>query len=280
MGSPVRAKQNLAAILFAASALGLFPAARTAASEVQASVAQGEALVRFADGDEWISLGEGAPLEPGDRVRVPAGGRVELVTPEGDVLEIQEESELEVEASAPKDRSLRLALGGLLAKLLPDPEKKFRVRTPLAVAAVRGTEFGLDVSAEGATEVGVAEGAVAFQALDEKGEPRGEELRVPPQEGAEVRPGKGPQRLQRWPARAKRRLARMALLREAAPRLRERWKDLPPETRRELRQKLRRRWQELSPDKKQRLLRTLRRRWKDSPGEDRRRPRSERRRRR
>lgn len=235
----------------------------------QVTSLEGNAQVRFSGSEEWVSLETDTPLEAGDRLRVSDGSRVELLTQDGDVLEVEEGSDMEVEETAPKSFSLRLFLGGLLAKVLPEPDKKFRVQTPVAVAAVRGTEFGVDVDKPGSCELGVTEGTVSFQGLNKTGETEGEEIQVSSQRGAQIRRGARPRVFAHLPPRAKRRLVRMALLRGRAPQLKNRWQHLPPERRLEIRRRLAERWRDLPPEQKARVRQQMRRRWRDMPPEKR-----------
>jgi hypothetical protein len=226
----------------------------------QVTSVEGDAGVLFAGSDEWVSLETDVPLETGDRVRTGNGARVEMVTPDGDALEVQDGSELEIGAAAPKESAFRLLLGGLLAKIAPDPGKKFRVFTPVAVAAVRGTEFAVDVDEDGGSELGVSEGTVAFQEVDEQGNARGEEVKIAPEHGAGLKRGERLRRFAALPPAAKRRLVRMAGLRGRAPLLRARWRNLPLERRREIRGQLRQKWQSLSPQQKDRVRQAVRER--------------------
>ena len=58
---------------------------------------------------------------------------------------------------------LRLVLGTILCKVgMLSVDERFRVRTPTAAVGVRGTEFGVTVSAGGDTLLAVRQGAVAI----------------------------------------------------------------------------------------------------------------------
>jgi hypothetical protein len=235
-------------------------------AHVQLVSLEGEGWVRYGGADDWIALEAGTPLEAGDHVRLPGNSRAELVTADGDALELQAESEMEVGSPDPKGSVFRLWLGGLLAKVTPSPDKTFRVQTPLAVAAVRGTEFAVDVGTEGESQIGVTEGSVAVQRMTEEGKAlENEEVLVSAHQGANVRAAERIKFHDRLPALARKRLARMAVLRSRAPALREKWKRLPLDERRAIRLRLRERWQQMPPARKQRLQRRLPRRWQDLP---------------
>lgn len=69
----------------------------------------------------------------------------------------------------------------------------FQVVTPQAIAAVRGTQWAVDV-ASGATSVLVVRGNVAVR------RPAGEPVVLAPGEGVDVRSGTEPLVVRRWPA--------------------------------------------------------------------------------
>lgn len=208
--------------------------------------------------EDWQPLETGAPLEPGDRVRSLEKSRVAWVSEAGDVWELDETSELELLDDAEHEFSLKLWLGGLLAHVQPTL-RVFSVKTPVAVAAVRGTEFAVDVDEEGAAELGVAEGQVSFQPTDEAGVPAGEPLAVNAAEGASMRPRAQAQQLTAYPMRAQMRLTRLAKFQEKLPTWRAQWKDLPPAKRVEMRQRSRQRWRQMQPKQRERILQHLNR---------------------
>jgi FecR protein len=72
-------------------------------------------------------------------------------------------------------------------------KRSFRVHTPQAIAAVRGTEWAMDVGA-GRTAVFVVSGQVSVR------RPRGPAVGVGPGEGVDVEPGRSPLQVRRWSA--------------------------------------------------------------------------------
>lgn len=226
---------------------------------------EGEAWTLFSGDTEWVPAESNILLESGDRIRSADEGRVGVLTPDGDVLEIQEGSELEIGATRPRESWFRLLVGGLLAKVSPSRDKKFLIKTPIAVASVRGTEFAVDVDEAGVTEVGVTEGTVAFQGVDDLSQTQGEEQIVVQSEGASVRPGEAVMYHRITPERAARRLARMAIVRDRTPVLRKMWKQLPAARRRELRQEMRERWMTKTPQERQEFRRKIREKIQQKP---------------
>jgi hypothetical protein len=222
------------------------------------TLVEGEAMVRFADGGEWVPLLADTPLEPGDRLRAGEGARVELADADGDAWEMAEASDLEIGPEKNGESSFRLWLGGLLSKIAPIPPKKFEVHTPVAVVAVRGTEFAVDVDEDGDSQVGVTEGAVGFSSADPAA---AGELRVAAQEGGVARRGKAPERLTEWTPRLARRLARMEAFRARVPLMAARYQHLHPARRREIRRALQDRWNRLPPQQRRALRQRMERRW-------------------
>jgi hypothetical protein len=243
---------TLVALILSAAPLRADEGADDAAHAVVAEV-EGTVEARFSAGEDWGPLTPDTVLEPGDSVRTGDGSSARLVNGDGDVVEVQENSEVEVGDQLPKQSAFRLFLGGLLAKVSPDPGKKFRISTPIAVAAVRGTEFVVDVSDDGGTEVGVSEGKISLQGTSADGTAEGEEVVVDRAQGATARRGAALRRDARWSARVGRRMERMAAVRERAPGLRGRWRRLPPDQRRELRRQTIDRWRRMPPEQRQRI---------------------------
>lgn len=231
-------------------------------SEVQVSKIEGHPLVKFHDGGDWMLLGEDTPLFAGDAVRVPAKSRVEVITKDGDLTELQENTEVVFGETRPLSFQLKLILGSILAKVSPQPRKRFQVHTPVAVAAVRGTEFGVAVDESGNSEVGVTAGEVAARRT-EGAEASTEEIILRQNEGAVVEHGRPVRHLRQLPPVLKRRMVRMAVLRERFPGLRGRWKDLTPQERRNIRRSLRERWENLPPERKQEIRRNVQKRRSD-----------------
>ena len=222
----------LAALL--ALSLSAAPALAQEAADWDArlGVVKGEVTVFSADGDENGASGEeGMPLEAGDRVVTAEGASAEVVLDGGNLVTLRESTDFKVENASKNDSVFHLALGSILAKISKLGEHKLRVRTATAVAAVRGTEFGVEVEGD-ETHVGVFdEGKVDVSAAD--GGPA--ELLIANQETRVV---KGAKPLHAY--QLQRLMRHRALMRGHGRRLafiRKNWKALPPAQRLELRKK-------------------------------------------
>lgn len=92
----------------------------------------------------------GAALEPGDIVVTAADGRLRLQLIDGSTINLGSQSALTmaaVQSAGPgTDRQIELELsqGAIRTLAAPaTPKSRFEIRTPLAVTAVRGTEWGI-----------------------------------------------------------------------------------------------------------------------------------------
>lgn len=92
----------------------------------------------------------GAALEAGDLLATDASGRVRLQLIDGSVINLGSQSAFEVDnvvsngAGTDREVSLDLLSGALRAFAAPaTPKSRFEIRTPRAITAVRGTEWGI-----------------------------------------------------------------------------------------------------------------------------------------
>lgn len=197
----------------------------------------GEVTVHPGDGSEETAGTADMPLEQGDRIVTAAGAEAEVALDDGSLITVRENSDFKLEDTHKERSSFTLALGSLLAKIQKLGSQQLTVRTPTAVAAVRGTEFGVDVVGE-ESHVGVFdEGRVEVEGSG------GKEVLTPNQETS-VRRGQAPRKataLKRFVVHRQRMKAQLRRLRA----IRKDWKRLPPAQRREARQKAFSRMREL-----------------------------------
>jgi len=234
--------------------------------------AAGEAAVIPAGSDEPMAAKAGIPLSQGDRVVTGAGGSAELATRSGSVIRLENNTSLGLDDLRPGWTTFRLSVGRFLGKFDRTGKSRYRVRTPVAVASVRGTEFALDVAPDGALEAGVVEGEVGF-APDEPAEgetsstgPTWQEEILTSSQGVSVRPNETPRRLKEIPPPLVRSLNWFSRVRERIPHLRDTWKDLDPAERLKLRREsFRERVQWQVPDRLRKTLPSPRERVKPQP---------------
>lgn len=199
----------------------------------------GTVLLHVEGDADGLPAEAGTPLQEGDRIETGADSRAEIALEAESVVELGAQTSFTV-GSMDKEKSwFTLSVGSFLAKLksFQNKHSTMRVRTPTAVAAVRGTEFGLEVGDDGGTDVGVFdEGRVAVT-HGESGEGGKETLLTAGQE-ATLAPGEREFSVRRL-ERLERHRGRVGRLRERREHLRKNWRDIPPEGRRNLREKWR-----------------------------------------
>lgn len=199
--------------------------------DARIAAVSGDVVVRSADGGAEASAEAGMPLEEGDQVVAAADSSAEVALDGSNLITVRENSEFVIEKVAKSDATFFLKIGSLLAKIQKLGENRLRVKTPTAVAAVRGTELGVEVEGE-SSYVGVFdEGKV--EVTSDTGET---ELLISNQETTVVK-GKGPlnaTQLQRF-VRSR---ARMRGHGRRISTIRAKWKALPAQERLELRKKV------------------------------------------
>jgi hypothetical protein len=153
----------------------LMPASLLAAS-FKVVETKGSPFYRPAGSLKKATFSKGAALEPGGRIKMANGDFVKLTTPMGDSIELSGSTYIKLDQLDSTKGATKVSLElfkGLatnkVAKL--GKESSFSIRTPSAVAGVRGTEFQVAVSESGETEVAVMEGEVGVSDADGTSEP-------------------------------------------------------------------------------------------------------------
>jgi hypothetical protein len=138
--------------------------AQTGAVVARAASVAGQAVL-LSGGGAPLLLTSGYILSPGDRVDTRGGGRVVIDLSDGSMVVVAPESVVTLKdyRTAGSLRELfEITLGAVRVKInhfagKPNP---YRMNSPTASIAVRGTEFTVTVSETGDTEVDVIEGLV------------------------------------------------------------------------------------------------------------------------
>jgi FecR protein len=163
--------------VMAALGLCIWTAPTRVAAQVGAVVARaasvtGTAVVSGSAGS--FSLSAGFQLNPGDRVDTRSGGRVVIDLSDGSMVVVEPQSVV-VLKDFRQAESLRelfeISLGKVRVRInhfagRPNP---YRMNSPTASIAVRGTEFSVEVSLSGDTQVIVYEGVVEVTSLSDPG---------------------------------------------------------------------------------------------------------------
>ncbi|MGD0772992.1 MAG: FecR family protein [Candidatus Solibacter sp.] len=117
-----------------------------------------------------LVLTAGYILNPGDRIDTRGGGRVVIDLSDGSMVVVAPESIVTLKdyrAAGSLRELFAITLGMVRVRInhfagKPNP---YRMNSPTASIAVRGTEFSIEVDAEGTTQVTVFEGAVEVTSL-------------------------------------------------------------------------------------------------------------------
>lgn len=135
--------------------------AAPAAATPKVANTSGWVVRQKADTTSWAKVSEGDALAKGDRIRTGADARATITFDDDSRIELGPKSFFLLQEAEPKAASMQLTLGFLRAWVAKVSSRRFEVRTPTAVCAVRGTEFSVDVNAHGHTDVQMFTGLMA-----------------------------------------------------------------------------------------------------------------------
>jgi hypothetical protein len=205
--------------------------------EARLTRVEGAVYVRFSSHPEgeFLAAEQDMPLEAGDLVRTGTDGGAEVSFDGDSIIELGPDSDFIVASLDPQETEFHLAIGSLVAKIHALLEgRSLSIRTPSAVAAVRGTELAVSqLEDDQPTYVGVFdEGRVSVKTGGS-----GREVQVGPGQELEARRGApaGKARAMKTLSRHREALAR---LRMRLAGLRGRWKARSAEHRAALRERL------------------------------------------
>ena len=139
--------------------------------EARAASVTGHAMLTNGSGSPF-ALTRGFALNPGDRVDTRGGGQVVIDLSDGSMVVVQPESVVvlkDFRAAGSLRELFEITLGRVRVKInhfggRPNP---YRMNSPTASIAVRGTEFSVEVDLAGDTQVVVYEGAVEVTSLSD-----------------------------------------------------------------------------------------------------------------
>ena len=155
----------LLAALLACAAPARAASADAGAWDARLAGYSGEVTVFPAGGGESLLAEADMPLEKGDRVTTGPGASAEISLDGSGLISLRENSDLTLKRDDREDASFSLDLGNLLAKIEKLGTRRLKIATPTMVAAVRGTEFGVEVVDENNCSAAVFdEGSVEVRA--------------------------------------------------------------------------------------------------------------------
>jgi len=146
--------------------------AQTGPVVARASSVTGAAFISTGSAGNSSALTVGFLLNPGDRVDTRGGGRVVIDLSDGSMVVVEPQSVVllkDFRAAESLRELFEILVGQVRVKInhfggRPNP---YRMNSPTASIAVRGTEFTVAVSPSGDTEVRVYEGAVQVTSLSD-----------------------------------------------------------------------------------------------------------------
>jgi hypothetical protein len=138
---------------------------RAQAARLEATVTDTRDAATLIIGSNSRPVLRGERLTPGNEIETGAKGRVILKLTDGSLVTIHPNSHVVIEdfRAAPSVRELIRVLAGYVRVKIYHTAKRpnpYRVNTPVASIAVRGTDFGVNVAFTGATRVTVFDGLV------------------------------------------------------------------------------------------------------------------------
>jgi uncharacterized repeat protein (TIGR01451 family) len=131
------------------------------------SIVGGEVLVLSAGEASWHAVAVGTTLQPGDTIKTGSGSGAEITFFEGTTIELKESTQILVAEIGVSDAGsttigLKQQLGRTISRVqkLTDTGSRYEIETPAAIAAVRGSQMLVTVTASGRSEVGNLDGDI------------------------------------------------------------------------------------------------------------------------
>ena len=124
------------------------------------AAAQNVVESRLAGADDWAPAESGRELFANDRVRTGAASRAAILYADDTLHRIAEKSEVEIVPPEGGESGLLKVFGGRHYFSSRRPKQFGRVETSTVTAAIKGTEFAVDVAPDGTTTVTMIEGVV------------------------------------------------------------------------------------------------------------------------
>lgn len=148
--------------------------------------------LKKAGSSSWIKASKGMKLRQGDQIKTGKASYANIDL-DGNAIRIGQNSLVEISVDVVDDEPagfMSMLFGSAKLKMdkLKKSNKKYGVRTPTAVAAVRGTEFEIITGHDGKTVVQVVEGQVSLKGVRK-------EVRIGANQQSSVEMGKDPEKV-------------------------------------------------------------------------------------
>jgi ferric-dicitrate binding protein FerR (iron transport regulator) len=158
-------RKNFGIIIATALIATAFAASRAQAlAIVSLKTVKGKIEIREKKDADWTKASEGDRLATGWQVRTGVDSEATLVWPQGHLVKIFALTTLTVEEATSSNKSEKTSLaidGGKMfskVKKLTADDSTFTVKTPTAVAGVRGTEFMVEILSDNSSKFSLLEG--------------------------------------------------------------------------------------------------------------------------
>lgn len=99
----------------------------------------------------WQAASSQQPLNSGDELKTGADGKALVVFLDGTKVMLSPGSDFALQSNSPKKIDIKMAVGLLEAWVKKVKGRRFAIKTPSSVAAIRGTELRCEVDTSGAT---------------------------------------------------------------------------------------------------------------------------------
>ncbi len=126
----------------------------------------GTIQIKKAGSQIWTNAKSRVQINDGDSVRTGDKSKADLKLKQGHKVALQGKTTLIMESADPKDTRFSLIVGrvrAFVSKLRGN--NKFQMKTPVAVASVRGTVFEMEVGEDNTSRLSVLEGIVGYRDL-------------------------------------------------------------------------------------------------------------------
>ncbi|MBI4051706.1 MAG: FecR domain-containing protein [Elusimicrobia bacterium] len=143
------------------------------------STTEGNVEVQKKGSTEWMGAAAPYELDLGDQIKTGRRGKAQILFRDGSRIELGRSTQFEIENAGTTQSVLRLSWGRLRAWITSAKERRMEVRTPTAVAAVRGTEFSMQYR-NGVTTVDLYGGLLSVS------DNKGNEVMLKPNESIEI----------------------------------------------------------------------------------------------
>ena len=173
------------------------------------SLINGDVQIRTEDTEDWVAASINMPLSDGDRIWVPEGGKTELQFKDGTYLRLGENSALEILTLDNNSYQFYLTEGRAYANFRGLEDSLLQMDTPVSsVRAYDRSQFGVDVSENGYTDISVYRGSIYAEGEDGKTQiEAGKTLSLKEKGYAEISPLGPSDPWERWNRERDRRLA-------------------------------------------------------------------------